>query len=109
MKTPRLILLSGVLLIATLGLGRLVSAAPDAGSRFEYATIRWDGRDNTHVVRPDGKVEFLSGQLKAVGKPGHADERVFYLNVAMNAMAKEGFEVAAMTEDEIVMKRTLLP
>jgi hypothetical protein len=105
MKTSRLILLAGILLAAVLSLGRLASAAPDTTPRFEYASIRWDGRDNTHLVRPDGRVEFLSGQFKSMAKPGHSDERTFYLNVAINQLAKEGFELAAMTEDEVVMKR----
>jgi hypothetical protein len=34
-----------------------------------------------------------------------ADERVFYMTVARNAVAKEGYEYAEITGNEIVMKR----
>jgi hypothetical protein len=40
-----------------------------------------------------------------VKKPDRADERSFYLNIVVNALAKEGYELAAMTSDDIVMKR----
>jgi hypothetical protein len=72
---------------------------------YEYATIRWAGRENTHLIRPNGKVEFLGPILTKIPRPDRTDERAFYMNVAMNAAAKEGFEFAGMTHDEIVMKR----
>lgn len=72
----------------------------------EYCTIRWAGRENTHLIRPNGKVEMLGGLLTKVQRPDRTDDRSFYMNVAMNAVAKEGFEFAGMTNDEIVMKRS---
>ena len=76
---------------------------------FEYATIRWHGRDNTCVVLPDGKVDFVGAKLKDVRRPERADERAFYMNVLMNSMVRDGFELAAIGGDEnsIVMKRPL--
>ena len=62
-------------------------------------------RDNTHVIRPSGRVEFAGPQLASVKRPDHADDRSFYMNVVMNALAKEGYEFAGMTPDEIVMRR----
>jgi hypothetical protein len=73
----------------------------------EYATIRWGGRENTHVIRPSGHVEFVADQLTKLKKPERADDRSFYMNAVMNAMAKEGYEFAGMTSDEIVMKRAV--
>ena len=70
-------------------------------------TIHWDGRENTHVIRPNGKVEFLGKVLAAVTRPGRTDERSFYLNMAMNALAKEGYEFAGRTENDIVMRRAM--
>src|SRR5580658_6212463 len=71
----------------------------------EYATIRWSGRDNTHVIRPSGQVEFVGAQLAKVKKPERVDDRAFYMNIVMNALAKEGYEFAGISSDEIIMKR----
>src|SRR5215472_8834959 len=67
---------------------------------YEYITIRWAGRDNTHVIRPNGEVEFVGAQLKNFKKPDRADDRSFYMNIVMNGLAKEGWELAAMTPDD---------
>ena len=74
---------------------------------FEYATIRWAGKEDTHIVRPGGRVEFIGTELRKVRKPDRADDRAFYLNSAMNGLTKEGYEFAGMTSDEIVMKRSI--
>lgn len=81
------------------------SAAEPESDRLEYVTLRWAGRDNTHVIRPNGEVEFLGPQFAAIKKPNRADDRSFYMNVALNALAKQGFELVAMTPDDYVMKR----
>ena len=36
---------------------------------YEYATIRWGGRDNTHLIRPNGKAEMLGALLSKVQRP----------------------------------------
>lgn len=109
MKTPSIRLISTALLTAaaTFTLLRLAANTTGPGNPgpFEYATVRWDGRDNTHVIRPGGLVESIGPQLKAVTKPSRADERSFYLNVAVNGLVKEGWEVAAMTSDDILLRR----
>jgi|SRR5213080_4912311 len=71
----------------------------------EFATIRWGGRDNTQLIRPNGKVEKLRALLEKYPRPDGIDDRAYYLTVAANAAAKEGFEVVAITSDEIMMKR----
>jgi hypothetical protein len=71
----------------------------------EYATIKWAGRDNTHVIRPSGQVEFVGPQLAKLKKPDRVDDRAYYMNVVMNALAKEGYEFAGVSNDEIIMKR----
>ena len=43
--------------------------------------------------------------LKKATKPERADDRAFYMNLAMNGLVKEGYELAGMNTDEIVMKR----
>lgn len=77
---------------------------PNQGT-FEYTTIRWGGRENTHVIRPNGEVEFVGNQLKNVKRPDRADDRSFYMNVVMNGLARAGWEFAGMTSDDIVMRR----
>ena len=83
------------------------SLAADVPSvvKYDYATLRWAGRDNTHLIRPDGTTEMLGNQLKAARKPERVDDRSFYMNLALNALAQEGYELAAMTSDDYVMKR----
>lgn len=76
------------------------------GGTTEYLTIRWAGRDNTHVIRPGGQVEFIGPQIRKLPRPDRCDERSFYMNVAMNGLVKEGWEFAGMTPDDIVMRRT---
>jgi len=84
---------------------RPVSAQTGTFQTYEYVTIRWSGRDNTHLIRANGSVEFLKPLLMKVTRPDRSDDRSYYMNVAMNAVAKEGYEFAGMTSDEIVMKR----
>ncbi len=74
---------------------------------YEYATIRWGGRENTHLIRPNGKAEMLGPLLNKVQRPDRTDDRALYMNVAMNALAKEGYDFAGMTSDQIVMKRPM--
>jgi len=87
----------------------LQAQAPAAGSPAanEYLTLRWAGRENTHVIRPGGRVEFVGSELRKLSRPDRCDERAFYMNCAMNGLVKEGWEFAGMTSDEIVMRRTI--
>jgi hypothetical protein len=73
--------------------------------KYEYVTIRWGGRDNTHLIRSNGKVEMLGPILNRVTRPDRTDDRAFYMNIAMNSVAREGYEFAGMNSDEIIMKR----
>jgi len=84
---------------------RLYAADASEPPRYEYVTIRWAGKENTHIVRPGGKVEFVGSELRKAQKPDRADDRAFYMNLVMNGLAKDGFEFAGMSSDEIVMKR----
>ena len=80
-------------------------AAEEATRPYEYATLRWDGRENAHVIYPNGHVEFLAAKFKGIKKPERADERAFFMNLAVNALAQQGYELAAMTPDDYVFKR----
>jgi hypothetical protein len=111
MKSTRPIVVLGILLLSTVFIIHLVAAQSGepkpGGGAYEYATIRWAGRDNTHVVRPGGQVEVLGAELRKVLKPDRADDRAFYMNLAMNGLAKEGYEFAGMDSDDIIMRRAI--
>src|SRR5262245_10788497 len=97
-----------------ISLGVIIAVRPFAAESkrvgaYEYVTIRWAGRENTHIIRPGGQVEFIGMELRKSTKPDRVDDRAFYLNLAMNGLVKEGFEFAGMNTDEIVMKRGLAP
>jgi len=97
--------LMAVCVLGLLVLTRSKAAETITLHTFEYATIRWGGRDNTHVIRPGGKVEFVGSQLAGIKRPDRTDDRAFYMNIVMNALAKEGYEFSGMDNDEIVMRR----
>lgn len=89
------------------GLSSITAAAQDMTSRVEYIDIRWDGTDRMCIVFPDGRVEFVGKELEKVPRPDDANKRAFYMTLAMNRMAAQGYEVVGMISDEIVMKRRM--
>src|SRR4051794_30021497 len=103
MKSASSVLLAfGFLTLAVLF--QSVGQEPVTVRKCEYVTIRWGGKENTHLIRPGGKVEFIGPELRKAIRPDRADERSFYMNTAMNGLANEGWEFAGMTPDEIIMK-----
>jgi hypothetical protein len=101
----RQIIAACLIVLAAIFVLRLLAAETKTPSGYEYATIRWAGLDNTHIVRPGGHVEFIGAELRKLPKPDRADNRSFYLNCAMNGLTKEGFEFAGISNDDIIMKR----
>ena len=107
MKPKLLAIASLTLLLGAILISRLFAADAQVFRTHEYATIRWAGRDNTHIIRPGGQVEFVGVELRKVVRPDRTDDRAFYTNVVMNGLTKDGYEFVAMTPDEIVMKRAV--
>lgn len=73
------------------------------GTVYEYASVRWGG-DKTSIIWPDGttqKVVAFGGKRR----PDAIDERAWYLTGAINIMAKKGFELAHMGNDDVLMRR----
>ena len=87
MKPSRCTVLSAsvALVVAACCWPRLPLQAQAAPAGSEYATIRWAGRENTHVVRPGGKVEFIGAELRRSGT-GRSKK------LAEQAAAKEAWE-----------------
>src|ERR1043166_2627644 len=88
MKPSRPIITLGLLLLGAFFIFRLLAAESKSSSGYEYATIRWAGKDNTHIVRPGGQVEFIGSELRKMPKPDRTDDRAFYMNLAMNGLTK---------------------
>ena len=108
MKKLNLILLLAALSLSALCMLRLRAAEPSTFQVSEFATIRWAGRENTHVIRPNGRVEKLKVLFERFPHPeGGIDDRAYYMNIAINTFAKEGYEFAGIFGDEIVMKRSV--
>ena len=83
-------------------------ATSERPRKVEFATIRWDGRDNTYLIRPNDKVDkFKQVFEKAPPRPDGIEGRTYYMTIAMNAAAKEGFDFAGLTQEQFVMKRTM--
>lgn len=59
--------------------------------RYEYVGIRYRGGDKVMVVLPDGTAPLLS-ELTKYQRPRWADDRVYNLTVAINYLAKLGYE-----------------
>jgi hypothetical protein len=99
---------SNILVLCIIGFAAFLllrTRAVDNQPHVEYVTIRWGGKENIHLIRPGGQVEFIGMEVRKFQRPDRADERSFYMNAAMNGLSKEGYEFAGMTSDEIVMKR----
>ncbi len=105
MKPSWLVLLSAG--AAVFGVWVVATDAPakPAPVTYEYATLRWAGPQNTHVIHPSGNVEVLGRQLVGIRKPDRADERAFYMNLAANALGREGYELVALTADDYLFRR----
>lgn len=110
MKKPVILFIVGIVAL-TWTTARINSKAAEGSTfqKYEYVTIHWGGRQNTHLIRSNGKVEVLTSVLNAVRRPDRTDERAFYMNVAMNAVAKEGYEFAGSRGDDIIMERAIQP
>jgi hypothetical protein len=104
MKTKTITVLALSLAVIAIA-GFRLRAADTPAAKYEYVTIRWGGRDNTHIVRPGGQVEFIGSELKRASKPKDADDRAFYMNLALNGLSKEGFELVAMSSDDMILRR----
>ena len=92
-----------VILFLFLQMGR--AAEPRTFQTYEYATIRWAGREHTHLIRPSGQIEMLAPLLMPIKRQDRVEERTYLMNIALNAVAKEGFELASATPDEIILRR----
>ena len=101
-----LVAVAAVAAISLLLIPRPQAAGPGPGGTYEYATLRWDGPENPHVIRPDGSVQSTGTQLRDLRVPARTDARAFYMNMVLNALAREGYElVTAVQSDALILRR----
>lgn len=94
----------GALSTSALASGVTLAQSAQPEQAFEYASARFDN-DTTCIVWPDGSVEKVA---TTIGRkdPGTADIRIWYLTVAMNLMARKGFQVVYIDNKDVVMSRS---
>jgi len=97
------------LLFCSICLPAPAEAGAESNPIYEYATLRWAGRDDTHVIFPGGRVEVLGANFKGIKRPERTDERAYFMNLAVNALARQGYELVAMTPDDYVFRRVAKP
>lgn len=100
-KIAVLFLLIGLTLLAPLQL--LQAQETESPKQYEYATARFMGY-NTSIVWEDGTVEKI---VKTSGfkYPSNADFRMYMLTVAMNMMAKKGYQLIVLDGSDVIMRR----
>lgn len=99
-----LILAVGAWLL-TSNLSSQPAAAKASPPQMEYALVRWDGFQNSHIILPDNKVTFVGAELKKLKKPNGADERHFYQLAMMNTLAREGWRFLTFQNQDVLMQR----
>ena len=107
MNTKWLWLVAAVVCLFVVGMNTVSSQSPGPRQACEYATIWWDGTDNSKLLRPDGTVESLSSMFIHTKRPNNTDERNYYLTLALNTLAKEGWEFAGALNKDIIVKRAV--
>jgi hypothetical protein len=73
---------------------------------FEYVSVRYEGGFKTEVFFPDGKVKRLY-DMTDIKRPSQSDNRMFDLTLALNILAKSGYEpvqTTTMTPDDLVLR-----
>lgn len=76
-----------------------------SAQKVEYAFIRWDGFNNSHVIYPNNEVVMMGPRLKKLQKPNGVDERHFYQTAMMNDLAKEGWQFLSFFHEDVIMQR----
>jgi hypothetical protein len=110
MKTKPLQTLVALVAVAALTIFILPQPqAAESGSSqsYEYATLRFRGKDKTHLIQPDGKVEFLRRLLENAPRINEVEEREYLMNLALNAAAKEGYELVTMHPETYILRRAV--
>jgi hypothetical protein len=74
------------------------------GSKYEYATVKWDGPDRLFYNLPD-KFELVHLAKVGVKIPGEAQEEEWCLAYASNKLATDGWEPINLDSRRILFRR----
>ena len=87
------IILLITIITVLVGMAMLTKAQdkPTTIQHFEYVAIHYMGGDRVMIVFPDELSKLLS-ELTKYNRPKWADDRMFNLSVAVNYLAKQGYE-----------------
>jgi hypothetical protein len=108
-------LMFSVIIGIVFGMGAITLAkAQDklsATQRYEYVGVRYLSGDRVMIVFPDGTPKLLSDLMK-YKRPNWADDRIFNLSLAVNYLAKQGYEpIVSPTgnpdKDDVWMRRAV--
>ena len=96
-----------LLLASAMAGGAFRSAAQDkaASQKYEYAMIKWDGPDKIQYILPE---KFESVRLGAkYPLPKDAQPEEYYLTVASNELAKQGWEAVNLNSRRVLLRRSV--
>jgi len=84
----------------------LLRAQDKPAARFEYAIVKWDGPDRLYYNLPD-RFELVHSEKQGVKVARDAEEEEFYLTVACNRMAREGWEPINLNSRRVLFRRAV--
>ena len=85
-------------------LPHLTAADAPAGTKWEYAIVKWDGHDRLYDNLPD-KFELVFLSKTGVTIPKDAQQEEWCLNYAANKLAKDGWETLTLNSRRILLRR----
>jgi hypothetical protein len=93
-----------VLLASVTHTGAQGQAAAGRTQQWEYAWCKWDGPDRVAFIFPD-KSELVRMEEQGYHVPKQIEEEQYYLCMAANKMAKEGWEPVNLDSRRILFRR----
>ena len=76
---------------------------PAATQKYDFAMVKWDGPDRIQYILPDKFEVVRLG--KKFPKPEGAQDEEYYLTMAANELAKQGWEAIAIDSRRILLRR----
>ncbi len=105
MKNKSIILFSiGALILCLTGSMLLHAQDKTSRQQYEYALIKWDGPDKIQVFYPD-KFDYYRVFEKGNVLPKNAHDEEFCVNLAINTLAKDGWEAIQLHATRVLLRR----
>lgn len=99
--------------VVAIAIGATLAVVPRASTqekanlaKYEYAVVKWDGPDRIYYNIP-GKFELVHLAKTGDAAPKEAQEEEYYLSVAANKMAHDGWEAVGMDSRRILFRRAV--